>query len=132
MNIVQAQQLADIANYIRPIKKCNKLHGIGTSQDTPACLICNAIRGGFIDGNIRKVDFSCGFAAYFSVGTSEAMSVLFHNHLIWGEDTTGENYYTACKELLTKYGYAHLLDKFEQTPGAEVVMEFLKKELVTV
>jgi len=130
MNIQQAQKLADIANYIRPIKKCNKSHGIGTSSHIPGCLMCNAVRGGLIEVSenrnrfdLDSVDFSNGFAAYFSVTEREAGAVLYHNHLISGDKTTGENYYTACKALLVKYGYAHLL----QTPGAEYCKQFLRE-----
>jgi len=125
-----AQLLADIANYIETVGECNTVYGAIFSASTrPACVMCNAVRGGLIDLELgNKIDNSTSFSKYFDVTWNEAHNVLFHGHESTNPITTGENYYKACKELLDKHGYGHLLDK--QLSGSEIVNNFPQLFLV--
>jgi len=123
MNLDQAKLLARMANHIKTIPECKTTNGNSyiDRPDVPACLVCNSIRAGILtkaqDDEVKRkhiwgIDHPEGFAPFFGCTYLEAQTVIFHGA---GGRTNGDNYYRAVKELLSEYGYSHLLES-EITP----------------
>lgn len=134
MNQEQANLLRRIAEAVRPIEVMNKEIGVYTREDEadPGCMMCEAVRMGVInreDALQGDWDFEGGFSNKFGVTFQDATAVLFHPVIARTPKTTGENYYQAAMQLLTKYGYT----QEPSTASFDELMSALKRgDLVPV
>jgi hypothetical protein len=134
MNLEQAKLLARMAENIKSVPVCSSTDGIKSiafmRAGEPVCLVCESVRAGIITIPQNEeiilsakygIDHPEGFSKFFGCTMNEATIAIFHSHLKRGKsygcgDTSGTNYFTAIKELLTKYDYAHLLEPEEVIP----------------
>lgn len=150
MNTNQAQLLAGMANYIKGVDRVDYCQApdvyFGRKDkgiDVDGCFIAHAMEGGFIEKSnlydwtdrLRQLgsilfgitEEEMGEIVYIPITDYQA----FDGSISYGRSIpSGADHFTACKELLDKYGYAHLLDKPDQLSGAEVVKQFLREEKV--
>ena len=101
----------------------------------PGCLLCEGVRHNLYSRNEGdKLSVVTGFGKHFGCTQAEANRLIFHSYIATGYSTTGENYYQAGKELLTKYGYGDLFDDKEsvksETMAFSDIMAELKEEAV--
>jgi len=135
MNRLQSKELFTLITTTRYDKEMNVMNGAINAQPLfegiPGCLLCQGVRHGlYTMEQGQKIDSSEGFAPYFGCTQQEAHELLFHrckrdNGV---EETNGQNYFEAGKELLIKYGYG---DMFEETLSFDKIMAELKGETVT-
>ncbi len=114
MNKLQAIELKILIETVRHVKEMNTYAGYAHARlDGPGCLLCEGIRHGlYTTDEVQRLTIdSIGFKKHFGCVGDEAGAIIFHRHIV-GEsnNTTGENYYAAGKELLEKYGYGHLFE----------------------
>ena len=113
MNTKQAAELKLLLDTVRHVDKMDVFHGAVSALDPDeGCLLCEGVRHNlYTVEEGRLIDMPEGFAPHFGCTIEEAHAVLFHydarhnGNFIAGATTTGENYYQAGMELLTKYGY---------------------------
>jgi len=145
MDRQQAQELFTLITTVRHVKKMDTSIGSYYSNEIVAgCLLCEGVRHGLytVDKG-AELNVSNGFMAHFGCTKDEGWNVIWHKHITDSYETTGENYYLAGKELLTKYGYGDLFIAIDtDSPGIEgegylavkpfsEIMDELKRESVT-
>lgn len=129
MNNEQATLLKRIADVVRHVEVMDPtVSPITMHLYESACFMSEAVRHGLIDREsaIEREDSpGFGFCELFGITELEASKLIFHRGLRpEGDFTTGENYYTAVKELLTKYNYGHL---YEQAMPFKELMDSLNE-----
>jgi len=146
MRLDQAVEAFTLFTTVRPVREMNTEDAPSVAKDGPGCLLCEGVRSNLYsikEGD--KLSLGKGFSEHFGCTIAEANRLIFHSHMHSGDITTGENYYLAGKELLTKYGYGDLFIEISidtDSPGIEgegylavkpfsEIMAELKRESVT-
>jgi len=123
----QGKELFILITTVRHVKEMNTVHGTNTTQKY-GCLLCEGYRHGLYSmQKAEEIDNANGFDKHFGCTYKEACELIFLHGLYTNNETTGENYYQAGKELLIKYGYS---DLFEETLSFDKIMAELKGKTV--
>jgi len=125
MNLHQAQKLYTLISTVRHVEKMNVDNGAQYwDVDIPGCLLCEGVRNRlYTEEKGFRLDYPHGFERHFGCTNEEAGNVIYHSHISSSNETTGENYYQAGKELLEKYGYGHLFDNSKAKSFTEIMDE---------
>jgi len=139
MNQSQAQLLADIATEIRSVPLLDFSKNPRTKGDCPTCFYSNAIKKGF-DSLRDRSGVHEEAMSDFGVTDHEAFFIL--GCLYFGDEElskiaevgsplkrTGEYHYQACKLVLERYGYGHLLSETKALSVKQILEDAMKVDI---
>jgi len=111
MNLEQAKLFARITNHVKGVGEMCFINGVPSWEtDKPVCFICEGVRcGALSEEKGMRLDTKCH--NHFGITKREG------NSLVVGDYDNGPECYEIAKGILTKYGYAHLLDEHSEDIG---------------